>query len=54
MYTQNKIVENIYFMYLKTGLKVISVKRYSVTAITLHYILRYRMTLYHSIATLSL
>jgi hypothetical protein len=52
MYTQNKIIENIYFKYFKTGSKVISIYRYSVKAMTQWYILRYHITLYHSIAKL--
>jgi hypothetical protein len=53
MYTQNMIIEHIYLQVLKTGLKVILETRYSVRAIMLHYILRYRIRLYHSIAMLS-
>jgi hypothetical protein len=53
MYTQNKIIENIYLKYFKTGSKVIGVKHYSVIAITLSYTLHYRITQYHSIAKLS-
>jgi hypothetical protein len=53
MYSHNAIIEHIYLQYSITGSKVISVQRYSVIAITLCYILRYRITLYHSIAKLS-
>jgi hypothetical protein len=53
MYTQNMIIEHIYLQVLKTGLKVILATSYSVIAIMLHYILRYRIRLYHSIAKLS-
>jgi hypothetical protein len=53
MSIQNKISENIYFKYFKTGSKVIGIWRFSVIEITLCYILRYPITLYHSIAKLS-
>jgi hypothetical protein len=53
MATQNMTIEHIYLQVLKTGSKVILVTRYSVIVITLHYILRYRIRLYHSIAKLS-
>jgi hypothetical protein len=53
MYSHNKIFEHIYFKYYTTGSKVISVQRYIVIAIMLRYILRYHITLYHSIAKLS-
>jgi hypothetical protein len=50
MHSQNMIVKNIYFKYFKTGSKVIGILRYSVITITLCYIVRYRITLYRSIA----
>jgi hypothetical protein len=53
MYSHNEIIEHIYFKYFITGSKVISVQRYSVIAITLRYVLRYRITLYLSTAKLS-
>jgi hypothetical protein len=53
MYIQTKIIKNIYFQYFITGSKVISVQLYTVIAITLRFILRYCITLYHSIAKLS-
>ncbi len=53
MYSHNEIIEHIYFKYFITGSKVISVPRYGVIATTLPYILRNRITLYHSIAKLS-
>jgi hypothetical protein len=53
MYSHNEIIEHIYFKYFITISKVISVQHYSVIAITLRYILRYCITLYHSIAKLS-
>jgi hypothetical protein len=50
MYSNNKIIKNIFISNtLFTGLKVISAR---VIAITLRYILRYRIMLYHSIAKL--
>jgi hypothetical protein len=48
-----EIIEHIYFKYFIAGSKVISIQRYSVIAITLRYMLRYRITLYNSIAKLS-
>ncbi len=51
--SHNEIIEQIYFKYFITGSKVISVQCYCVIAITLCYIQRYRVTLYHSIAKLS-
>ncbi len=41
MYNKNEIIENIYFIYLKAVSKVIGVYRYSATAITLRYSVRY-------------
>jgi hypothetical protein len=51
--SHNEIIEYIYFKYFITASKVISVQRYSVIAITLRYMLRYRITLYDIIAKLS-
>jgi hypothetical protein len=51
MYSRKEIIEHIYFKYFITGSKVISIQHYSFIAITLCYILRYRITLYHSIAS---
>jgi hypothetical protein len=48
MYSHNKIIENIYFKYFISDSEVSSV-----IAITLLYLLCYRITLYHSIAKLS-
>ncbi len=53
MYSHNEIIKHIYFKYFISGSKVISVQRYSIIAITIHYILRYCVTLCHSIAKLS-
>jgi hypothetical protein len=53
MCSHNEIIEHIYFKYFIAGSKVISVQRYSVIAITLRYMLRYRITLYNSIAKFS-
>jgi hypothetical protein len=52
MYSKNIVQKNIYFQYFKAGSKVIGA--YSVIAITLRYISRYHVTLYHSIEKLSL
>jgi hypothetical protein len=52
MCNHNEIIEHSYFKYFIEGLKVISVQRYSVIAITLRYMLRYRITIYTSIAKL--
>jgi hypothetical protein len=38
MYTQNKVIENIFFKYFKVGSKVIGTQRYSENA-TLHFAL---------------
>jgi hypothetical protein len=53
MCSRNEIIEHIYFKHFIAGSKVISVQRYSVTAITLHYLLRYRIMLYNNIAKIS-
>jgi hypothetical protein len=53
MCSHNEIIKHIYFKNFITGSKVISVQRYSVIAITLRYMLRYRITLYNIIAKLS-
>jgi hypothetical protein len=53
MCSHNEIIEHIYFKYFIAGSKIISVQHYSVIAITLLYKLRYRITLYNSIAKLS-
>jgi hypothetical protein len=53
MCSHNEIIEHICFKYFIAGSKVISVQRYSVIAIMLLYKLRYRITLYNSIAKLS-
>jgi hypothetical protein len=53
MYSHNEIIEHSYFKYFIAGLRVISVQRYSVIAITLRNKLRYRITIYTSIAKLS-
>jgi hypothetical protein len=50
MYTQNKIIENSYLKYFLKDQKLFAS---SVIAITLCYILRNSITLYHSIANLS-
>jgi hypothetical protein len=47
MYTPNKIIKRIYYKYFKTGSKVISVRHYSVIAITLCYIFALCTTLQH-------
>jgi hypothetical protein len=54
MFSPNKIVKNIYFKYFKTGPKVVRAPCYRFIAITLRYILRHRITLYHIIEKLSL
>jgi hypothetical protein len=53
MYTQNKIFKNIYLNSCKTGSEVNCTKRYSVTVITLRYILHYHIMLYHSLEKLA-
>jgi hypothetical protein len=53
MYSHHEIIKHIYFKYFITGSKVIIIQRYSFIAITLHYMLHYRIMLYHSIAKLS-
>jgi hypothetical protein len=52
VHLKKKIMEEIYFTYFNTGLKDIGVWHFSVIEITLHYILRYRTTPYHSVAKL--
>ncbi len=47
MYSHNEIIEHFYFQYFIIGTIVTSVQRYSGT---LRYMLRYRITLYYSIA----
>jgi hypothetical protein len=53
MCSHNEIIEHIYFKYFIAGSEVNSVQRYSAIEITLRFMLRYRITLYNSVAKLS-